>query len=400
MRASGGALFAAGSLSWAAAQWIMVWMFARYGGGADAVGIYAMLLSVTTPIFTVASFGLRTVYLSLPTQFPWRSYLTLRVVGSLSAVVVLSVYFAVSLAQESLLWGALLLLKVADLLFDLQQARLQRRSRLAILGILNLVNSIGTIALAALALMLFGSISYALLGSAFASLLVVVVAERIAAKQADMNVTLEAGYGRLIRAGFPTMLSEGFASLSSYLPILVLSRIADESRLGLFTAASYLLTFANLAGAIIKNIVIGSFRQILESEGKAKLLRVVHSRVGLLVVIAVVCSPIIVLFGDPVLRWIYGDEFGMSMLDLGILAFALIPVAPAYVYSAMLNVMELFTSQAWIWGLAIAFGLVGGLSAVEFGAESLTVAFIVAICASWARFAGVVLLVLRSSLRA
>ena len=48
-------IFAGGSLSWAIAQWFLVWLFARVGDGAAAVGQYSLTLAIVTPVFIIGS---------------------------------------------------------------------------------------------------------------------------------------------------------------------------------------------------------------------------------------------------------------------------------------------------------------------------------------------------------
>lgn len=391
MRLGGGALLAVGSMSWAVAQWLLVWMFARLGGGADAVGEYALVLSIATPAFTVAQFGLRTVYLSLRVEYPWRSYLTLRVIGASSASALLIGYFLVTQSADASIWATLLAVKTADLFFDLWQARIQRTNRLAALGVLNIVNSVGTIVLAAVALFLTGSVALALAGSALVSICVAAMSRRIAAASPSVS-TEDRGYPEILRAGAPTTVSESLAAFAGYLPVLVLSLLADEALVGIFAAAAYVLTFANLVGAILKNVLITPFRQMLESAGIDQVRRRAHRLALALGGVSSVVALIVALFGSPVLRIIYGPEFAMPDVPLVLLAGAVVPIASSYIYSTFLNVTQRFSGQAWIWALALGIGVLVGVICAAIGVGPLETACAVALASSWARFGGTLLI--------
>jgi len=389
-------LFTLGSLSWAASQWLLIWMFARWGGGADAVGSYTLVLSIATPVFTLAQFGLRTVYLSLRVPFPWRTYLSLRIIGIIAAGIVLVPYFGATAGGDLGLWPAVLLLKAADVWFDLLQARLQRMHRLLTLGVLNLLNSGGTLLLAFVLLRAFGSVTAAVVGSATISLAVAMAAWWLGRGAPDA-VGPDRGYGVVARAGFPVMLSEALASASTYLPVLILSRITDESRIGIYAVASYLLTFANLGGAILKNVLITPFRQVLETQGGEALLRRSRRLALLCIAIGAVGVAPVVMFGGDVIHALYGNEFALSYGELALLGAAAVPIVPSYVYSTALNVFNRFAGQAWIWAGTVLLGLACGVVLALAGVDPLVVALGVALSSAWTRFACVALLVERSA---
>lgn len=396
MKRLGVPLFTLGSLSWAVSQWLLVWMFARFGGGADAVGTYTLVLSIATPVFTLAQFGLRTVYLSLRDEFPWWSYLSLRICGIAAAWALLAPYFGATLADDAGLWISVLLLKAADLWFDLLQARMQRVGRLVTLGVLNLLNSGITVVLAMVLIWLTGSVAVAVLGSALVSFGVALTAWWLARRAWPVPPRRERGYGEIMRAGFPAMLAEALASASTYLPVLILSKIADDSRVGIYAVASYLLTFANLSGAILKNVLITPFRHTLEADDSNALLRRSRRLALICGLIGVAGAVPVVVLGGAVIRAVYGPEFVMSYTELGLLSVAAVPLAPSYVYSTALNVFNRFAGQAWIWAGTLVLGVVVGIMFATLGVDPLLIALAVAATSAWSRFACVLFLAERS----
>ncbi|WP_336648662.1 lipopolysaccharide biosynthesis protein [Microbacterium sp. MMO-10] len=367
-------------------------MFARLGGGAAAVGTYTLVLSIATPVFALAQFGLRTVYLSLRQEFPWWSYLSLRLCGIAAAWAFLAPYFGVTHADDAALWISVLILKAADLWFDLLQARLQRVGRLLTLGVLNLLNSGMTVVLALVLIWLTRSVALAVLGSAVVSFGVALTAWWLARDAAPVSVPRERGYGEIIRAGFPVMLAEALASASTYLPVLILSKIAEESRVGIYAVASYVLTFANLSGAILKNVLITPFRHTFEAEGSNALLRRSRRMAIVCALVGIAGAVPVVLLGGAVIRAMYGPEFVMSYAELGLLSVAAVPLAPSYIYSTTLNVFNRFVGQAWIWAGTIVLGVAAGIALAALGVDPLLIALAVAATSAWTRFSCVLFL--------
>lgn len=385
------ALFTAGSLSWALAQWLMLWVIANLAGGATAVGEYSMVLAFATPAFVVTQLGLRTVYVSLSVEYPWRAYVILRVVGLAAGVLLVLVYFAVA---EIVSWDlviAVVLLKIADGWFDLLQARLQRLGRLMPIGILTLGNSALTICAAITLLAITKSVPLAVIASAGASVLAALAARIVMRGDAGLRAHRDhAALRAILSAAIPTTLSEGLAAFGAYLPVLVISSTAERSQVGVFFAAGYVLTFANLSGAILKNVLVTPYRAQLDREGVGSLLRrarhdaVLTGGIGALVGVAIVLS------GDHILRAVYGEEFGMSVFELALLAVAAVAIVPAHVYSTVLNVRHLFSRQAFIWAATICISVgIGGLC-IALGCEPMTVALSIAIATAWFRLIGVV----------
>lgn len=386
-------VFSVGSLSTAVAQWILVLMLARFAGGAESVGEYSLLIAIATPVFVIGQFGLRTVFLSLQTEYGWAIYRKLRLLGIAVGIVVMAI-LVFGIGFENLaLAGAIIVLKCADAYLDLLYARMQRLNLLRRIGTISFVNSLLTIIVAACLLWQYGSVSAAITGSALASCVMVIVAQRMTSRVSVHNSPAISGYHQILKAGLPTTVSEVTASVSAYMPILFLSIISNERDVGIYTGAAYLLTFANLAGAILKNVVITPFRIDYEISGTPTLLHGAHRKSVILLACSVVLAPIVVAFGSPVLEFVYGPGFGLSYGELTLLALAVVPIASSYLYSAVLNVLNAFTSQAWGWLIACLIGLGAGALMVSLGKPVMTSALSVAFAISWGRAIGVFIMI-------
>ena len=394
-------IFAGGSLTWAIAQWFLVWLFARVGDGASAVGQYSLTLAIVTPVFIIGQLGLRTVYLSLQTSFTWKSYLILRLIGIAGSILILVAYYQIDPSASLPLLAAVVAVRCFDVYHDILYARFQRENRLLLIGLHSITNSVFTMVIAFVAIMLTQNIALTVLCVGIGSALVAISAQRYVLKVPRDPYAAPGGYRRILRAGVPTTISESLAALSLYLPILFLSVIADDATTGVFATAAYLLTAANLTGDTLKDIFITSFRWTFEESGPRKLLRRAHKVSAVLILLVVIAIPLIIFAGSPVLEFIYGDEFALTYLELAVLSAATIPVASSYIYEATLNVLNAYTGQAWIWFIACTLGVGVGFLVINVpGFPPMIGAMAVAFTTGWGRFIGALALALSAQRRA
>ncbi|GAA4476662.1 hypothetical protein GCM10023190_14600 [Enteractinococcus fodinae] len=399
-RSSDRYIFAAGSLTWALAQWFLVWLFAQVGGGAAAVGQYSLTLAVVTPVFIIGQFGLRTVYLSLQTSFTWVSYLILRLIGIGISIVIVGAYYQLNPELNVRLLAAVVFVRCFDVYLDILYARFQRENRLLLIGLHSLVHNFGTMTIAFVAIWLTESIPLTILCVGFGAMMVAVSAQRYVVKTPPEPGTIKGGYRRILRAGTPTTVSETLAALSTYLPILFLSVIADDATTGVFATAAYLLTAVNLSGSTLKDILITSFRWTFEASGSCALLKRAHKIAGIIMLTVGATIPIVILAGSPVLQFIYGEEFSLTYWELTILSIAMLPIASSYIYEGTLNVLNAYSGQAWIWFLACSCGVGVGLLVINTpGIPPIIGALAVAVTTGWGRFIGAFALAFRAQRR-
>lgn len=387
------ALILAGTSAAAFAQWLLVWLFARYAGGPVAVGDYATLLAVTTPAFILAQFGLRTVYLTLRREVSWLVYVQLRIAGVVLASAILVLLFAsLDLLQVSAaLIASMLFVKSADSFVELYSGRLQRFEMFTVLGSLMIANAVLTAALAALVVLKTGSMAGALLASGCVSFAVAAVS---ASAKSVSRQDCDAGPGAVhlvLRAGLPVTMSQGAAVLANYLPTLLLSAWAFPAAVGIYAAMAYLLTAANLVGATLQTLLLTSFRATYERCGPENAYRRASSLARRLVISGVLLIPLVVLLGQEVTSRIYGPAFQTSKPQLALLAVAAAAIAPSYLFSVALVVLNAYALELRIWTLAILVGLFVGALSNAFDVSPSVMGVLIAASVAWARLLGVLL---------
>jgi O-antigen/teichoic acid export membrane protein len=383
-----------GNVAVAAAQWYLIWLFARESGPA-AVGQYSSLIALTTPIFITAQLGLRNLYITLRRFVRWSIYLALRAAGILVAtLLVLGVVLVVSERFSLSLALAILSIKIFDSGADLYFARLQREEKLLTYGAITLANAGGTVVVATALIMATGSIVAGVWGSAVVSAAALAAAV-ILAPPAAQSPSVDNPSRELrvvVAAGVPLALSHGIYSVLSYLPIAVVGWFGSTSDVGLYTSAAYLVVFANLVGASAQTVVLPSYRRLFDASGGSTLLRHASARSF---ITAASLSPLVllaILVGPMLLVLVYGPEFVLSRTTVLLLALAAVIALPTYLMSAVLLVYNRYWVMTLVGAgsivivvLAGVLAGVGGLGAVESG--SLAV-----LTGSVARFAGVYVL--------
>lgn len=399
---AGGALITISTFSWAITQWFMVWIFARKGG-PEAAGEYSALLSLLTPIFIVASLGLRTIYLTHHRVWPLRTYLNLRFLGLATGG---AVFLSIALLERKFtvsLILAMVAVRTIDLITDVYGASIQRQERLAWLGLLGISTSLLTACAVATAVLLGGSLSAAVGASALVYLAVLGVYWHTA-KPVDQDVTEPAdgplsGASTILRASVPVTVGQGIAGVAAYLPILLLGRWADTAIVGVFTGAAYLITAANLVGSVAHTILISSFRRQFSTQGAWRTYRRALKICGVLLLVVLALIPAIVFLGNPVLQFVYGPQFSLPRVALLLLSVAVVPIAPSYLFSAVLAVYNRFRAEAIVWLCAVVVATVSGAALLSTSFDPLNAGMVVAAVLSWTRFLGVFILTRRAATR-
>lgn len=228
-------------------------LLARYTSAED-VGHYSLSLAITTPIFVLAEFGMRTVYLTLHKDYRFSSFLTVRII-MLSVAFVVSVgvaaFFPNDLALTIVLVAAV---KSADSLSDLYSAPLQKYNsartifRGYVIGAL-----VGSIAVA-FVLQQTSDLNLALTALLCVSLGVALIlmwppARRryLAHEPAELQATpRQFELTAIVAAGLPTGVAWALLSLVSTLPQYFLAPLHGAAAVGRFAILLYVLAAVEL----------------------------------------------------------------------------------------------------------------------------------------------------------
>lgn len=397
MRASGrlpSLLVTAGSFGGAASQWLLVWLFARSGGTA-AVGVYSGLLAIATPLFVVAQFGLRNVYLTLSRRHPYQDFVILRVAGCAVGVGVLTLVGTL-MGFSPLLIMAMGMLKVADSVLDIVYARIQFHERMMQLGLLMVANPAMTVIGAALGLWVSGRIEWGVIASAIGSALTLAIGLAMTnglPASPEPAGTRSERWKDIASAASPIMATQLLVSLLIYTPVWVAQAGGGADAVGVYSGASYLVVFASLVGASIQTVSIPRLRRDHEN-GTGTTGTVVRSSIKW-TVLGLAGAAAAVVAGPAILSWVYGPDFRMGRLDVAMLALAAAMGVPTYLFNAVMLVRNKYLAQSVVALVSVVVALAVGMAATSFIAAT-TAACLTALVGAALRLAASVVEVLRS----
>lgn len=403
-------LVTVGNVASAAAQWYLVWLFARQDG-PEAVGRYSALIAALTPVFILSQLGLRNLYLTLQRRVKWRTYLGVRIATALLATIVgVGVLLILGIESSWPMAAAVLVIKVCDTIADLFFARLQRAERLVAFGLLLIGAALASTAVVTIVMASTGSVIASLWGVAGTAAVVTCVsvhlglrshaprrpADPAAARTTTPFDRLPVGSGprkpsevrALLSAGLPLSLMQGIYSLTSYVPLAVVAGFGTAADIGRYASAAYLVVFANLVGASLETVMLPAYRRHYDERRSPSLLRTAVARGS---VIMVALSPLVVLalfVGSPLLTFVYGDSFALSVPAIGLLSLAAVITVPTYLLSATLLVLNRYWATTAVGAFAILVALGSGWSAGMLGVPAVEAGALALLCGSLARYGG------------
>ncbi|NDK33002.1 lipopolysaccharide biosynthesis protein [Nesterenkonia haasae] len=393
-----------GNIAGAAAQWYIVWLFARFAG-PEAVGVYSSLIAVMSPIFITTQLGLRNLYITLQSVVSWRAYVCLRVVGIMTACsLTLGALLILAPGQAWSIGFAILVIKIANSTADLYLARIQRTERLRIFGLLLLLDALTTMAVTTAVMLISGSVLLALWAGAVVAVLGAVITVflasaappegRIARHPLIQDMRL------LVVHGIPLAISQGIQSLLTYLPLAIVGSLGTTGEIGVFASAAYLVTFAHLVGASVQTAVLPDYRRRLESEGPAALRRV-NLRNGYLTM--AILAPLIVVAvvaGPSLLQLVYGADFEISRSAVFFLALATVICIPTYLLSSFHLVLNRYWVMTIVGAASALVVIVSGAASGLAGLGAVEAGTLAVLTAVACRYVGADIMARRHQVRA
>lgn len=334
-----------GTVALSGATWVLVWLFA-YGGGPSVVGDFSFALAVVTPVFVTAQLGLRNVYLTLLARHAFATYLRIRIAsGVLAAGVVLATCMLPG-GPDAALVAPLAVVKFADGIMDICFGSMQRRDEMRRFGTAMIANAGLTVAAGGAIYVLTGSVAGAVWASAAASLAVVAAFGYPAARRemSGSAIRTPRGVRAVVSAAVPVGFAQSLNSLLGFLPVLVLGLRSDVGTVGVFAAASYVVTAANLVCAAIQQIILPRFaalvaadRNPMDRSGRRRAL--VAAGAGLL------AGTVTYLAGPWLLVTVYGTGFEVTPEEILPLAFTVAVLPLMYVTGAVLLALNRYGVQ-------------------------------------------------------
>ena len=365
-----GILLLVGSVASALSRWYLVWL-AQKLEGPEILGVYGMLFAIATPLFVAAQLGLRTVFLSKSTAYPWRSYILLRAIGLTGGSGLLILIIFLTPTIPFYLGLGVLAIKIFDGISDLYLAKIQYSNKLLKLGLISFVASLLAFLFSTLGALTTQSLTFAVGGAAIASLLSTLWAMSEAHRIPYHEETNESGTADIFRSSFSVTSADLLASLLLYLPVFYLSSTGDLRAVGIFVGVSYALTAADLVGSTVAKVLITPLRNTFKVAGPLAAIGRSNSISAKALAWNAPAAVVFILIGDVFFQWVYGPEFQLSPLVLGFFALAGVSIVVSHLQAVCLNVLNHYNRVAVSFGVACAVAALTGAVLLSLGFDAL-----------------------------
>jgi O-antigen/teichoic acid export membrane protein len=323
----------AGNVVYAAAQWIVVVVLARFGTPA-IVGQFALALAITSPILTLANLQLRTVLATdVNERFRYGHCLALRVLtvaGFLLAILAIALVPPFN-STAGVILAAVALMKASESLTDVGYGLLQSRERMDSIAVSQILKATASLGLMFTTLALTRSCTAGVVALA-AGFIVTLAAFDVWAVRAETGPGQwrpEWDWAR-IRELFLLSLPLGstllLVSLNANIPRYVLEQFRGLREVGVYSAIAYIAISANLLVMALGQAIAPRMAKAYESNRPyfrvlATRLFVAAAGVGFTGLAAAL------LAGPAILHIIYGPEYAAEqrvfvwMMIAGILSY-------------------------------------------------------------------------------
>lgn len=237
--------------------------------GPESAGNFALSLAISAPLYILLGLGMRSVYLTLHKDVPFKSYEGLRAVALLAAVVVslLLVLFLGLEPEAAEFLTVVAFMKALDAFNDLYSAALQKASRSTSLFRVAVLSS-------AMQILVFAGSAYAgcsltvCLGisTIVYALVTFLVARRLAVKaQPTMETAIDHAWRAIVFAGLPTGVSFGLITLLSNVPQYFIGWQIGPAEVARYATLMYLVVVGEMLLNALSQAWIPTARKANES---------------------------------------------------------------------------------------------------------------------------------------
>ena len=321
-----------GNAVYAAFQWAMLVLLARLAS-PEVVGQYSLALAVSAPVYMALNLQLRGVQATDAAQeFHFGDYLTLRLVTTVLALLILIFLIRDYAAEVRLVIGLIGLSKAFESISDVLYGRMQARERMDIIARSTLIK--GPLSLLTLLLgFLWGELPGAAGALAAGWLLLLLAYDLPNARRLSTAQDLQLGgismMWRLFKVAFPLGLVMGLLSLSTNIPRYEIESTLDTSALGIFSALAYLMVALGVVVGAVGQAASPRLARYAADSEISSFWRLLGRMLlgGLLIGLAGVVGAL--LFGRSVLQLLYGAVYAQNLP-----LFVWLMVAAAFSYLA------------------------------------------------------------------
>ncbi len=357
---------ASGNLVFALSQWLIISITAKLAG-ATALGHFTLAAAVTAPVLALSQLQLRAV-LATDARYEYRfgDYVRGRLWPTLGMLVLTPLAAAAwgMSGQPLAVLSAFILAKAFDSGSDVLFGYHQRRENMRVIAVGQFINGSASVALFGVVLAVTNSLPLATMGYACASALTLAawaIPVSLRARRTDREDP--GGQPRavwsLIRIAAPLGAVMVLAGLAANVPRYAVQWTLGEYELGIFGGISYIVLVGTNFMSAVGQAASPRLAKLFASGQRAAFLRLLRTLILLAAGSAVVGTIASVLWGAPLLRWVYGPEFADRASILAFLAIAAVFAFPASILAVAATAVRRFKQQLPVFAVVLMLGAIG-----------------------------------------
>ncbi|UFA51776.1 lipopolysaccharide biosynthesis protein [Deinococcus radiophilus] len=317
---------------YSASQWAAVILLAQVGGQVD-VGLYALGLALTAPLFLFLGLQLRSVQATdIQGDFSFSNYFSLRLpLMGAGLLITAGLAFLYPHASGAVWW--LGVAKALEGISEVMYGLMQRQHRLDWTAQSTLLRGVLGLGLLAAAYLLTQNLTLAALGLAVAALLTLVLFDWPRARRLEPARWWQPGpQPALIRLTLPLGMVIALVSLSTNLPRLVTEYVLGSAALGIYATLSYVGVIGSVLIVALGTSLTTRLSQLYAHNDRRSFLKLsglLFAGAGGIGLLLVLTSG---LAGEPLIHLLYGAEFAA---EPGLFFWLCVAAAVGYLASAL-----------------------------------------------------------------
>ncbi|MFF2446513.1 oligosaccharide flippase family protein [Neobacillus sp. NPDC058068] len=240
-----------GNLIYALSQWGIIMVLAKLGS-PKMVGGFTLGLAITAPIILIFDLQLRSVLATdTKEEFSFRSYLTLKGINSLLAILVLGIVIILGgyQGQAAVVIFLVGITKLIESVIELHYGLFQKQERMDMIAKSLIIRGCTSVFIVAVLITFTHSLLVAVAGFSLSWLGLLIILEIPKVKKLDAfhasSVNVQA-VKKLFLTSFPLGLVMMMMSLYGNIPRYVIEHAAGTEAVGYFSALFYIVTAGNL----------------------------------------------------------------------------------------------------------------------------------------------------------
>jgi O-antigen/teichoic acid export membrane protein len=314
----------------------------------EDVGVYSLALAVTAPLTLFFNMKMKAIvvtedYINIGQYKHVRSFLN--IISFVVVIIVTMIFYS----QYLYVFIYVAAMKILDIQSEFYQSIPQRNKNFKVPSYLMVTKNTLIIITFSLLVIYTDNLSIALFGVVLTQILHLSVErsyfnKNIIKKNDESQNSVKKIFLMLIPLGFVQMLYSFGANIPKYL----LDIYESVELVGVFSAVFYLFTLINLLMTSLSQTLL-PYARIIFNKDKRRFLRMVNYDAGIAIAgFGILLFLFTNLFGETILRIIYGEEFVVSVLVLNFLVFSVVFNMLSWVYDATLLIFRFIQLQPYL----------------------------------------------------